>query len=85
MAATQKDQAERRSSSPRRRTYMDGLSTDFLRYWEERILAVTMTDDAEIAQREQPTAGQIMSREIQMRQLTAIRRELTRREHANES
>ena len=63
----------------------DRIPTDFLRYWEERCVAVLAATEMEIVDRtmsnKKPTAGQLALLDIQGRQLTAIRRELDRREH----
>ena len=63
----------------------DRIPTDFLRYWEERCVAVLAATEMEIVDRtmngKKPTAGSLALLDIQGRQLTAIRRELDRREH----
>ena len=62
------------------------IPTDFLRYWEERCVAVLAATELEIVDRtysnKKPTAGQLAVQDIQGRQLTAIRAELNRRANA---
>ena len=63
----------------------DRIPTDFLRYWEKRCVATLADAALEMEERtmngKTPTAGNLMLLDLQGRQLTAIRRELDRREH----
>lgn len=56
------------------------LSSDFLRYWEERCLAVINDGYATIAGKKKPSEGDLAGIELQERVLAAIRRELATRE-----
>ena len=57
------------------------VPTDFLIYWGERCETLIAEAEAEIATKQKPTAGDRSVVDLQGRQLTAIRRELDRREH----
>jgi len=59
----------------------DRIPTDFLRYWEKRCETLIAEAEAEIATKKKPTAGDLSVVDLQGKQLTAIRRELDRREH----